>query len=135
MFVTTRLALTGRRMIQTYELRPEIEEDHRQWKEGLWDMTKFTSTSLIQVIYHVICVLLAYNLCQVYSNTESGQKFARTTLRSLRRQQIRNHNVSMVVYAGNSYAVFNANFLIWFLLGAPKEVQEHLRPYFMAGFT
>jgi len=134
-FVTTRLALTGRRMIQTYELRPEIEEDHRQWKEGLWDMTKFTSTSLIQVIYHVICVLLAYNLCQVYSNTKSGQRFAQTTLRSLRRQQIRNHDVSMVVYAGNSYAVFHVKFLIWLLLDQPKDIQERLKPHFMAGFT
>lgn len=134
-FVTTRLTHTGRRMIQTYELRPEIEEDHRQWKEGLWDMTKFTSTSLVQVIYHVICVLLAYNLCQVYSNTKSGQKFAQTTLRRLRRQQIRNHDVSMVVYAGNSYAVFHVKFLIWLLLDQPKEIQECLKPHFMAGFT
>ena len=134
-FATTRLTLTGKRMIQTYELRPEIEEDHRQWKEGLWDMTKFTSTSLAQVIYHVICVLLAYNLCQIYSNTKSGQRFAQTTLRSLRRQQIRNHDASMVVYAGNSYAVFHVKFLIWFLLGQPKDIQERLRPHFMAGFT
>ena len=134
-FVTTRIALTGRRMIQTYELRPEIEEDHRQWKEGMWDMANFTSTSLVQVIYHVICVLLAYNLCQIYTNTMSGQKFAQMTLRSLKRQQARNHDVSMVVYSGSSYAVFNAKFLIWLLLGAPKEVQEHLRPHFMAGFT
>ena len=26
-FATTRLTLTGKRMIQTYQLRPEIEED------------------------------------------------------------------------------------------------------------
>ena len=134
-FVTTRVAITGRRMIQTYELRPEIEEDHRQWKEGMWDMTRFSSSSLVQVIYHVICVLLAYNLCQIYTNTTSGRKFAQMTLRSLKRQQARNHDVSMVVYAGDSYAVFNARFLMWLLLGAPKEVQEHLRPHFMAGFT
>jgi hypothetical protein len=134
-FVTTRLTLTGRRMIQTYELRPEIEEDHKQWKEGLWDMTRFTSTSLVQVIYHVICVLLAYNLCQIYTNTKSGLRFAQMTLRRLRRQQIRNHDVSMVVYAGAYFAVFNVKYLVWLLLGAPKEVQELLRPHFMAGFT
>ena len=122
-------------MIQTYELRPEIEEDHRQWKEGLWDMTKFTSTSLVQVIYHVICVLLAYNLCQVYSNTRSGQRFAQTTLRRLRRQQVRNHDVSMVVYVGAYFAVFDVKFLIWLLLDQPKDIQERLKLHFMAGFT
>jgi hypothetical protein len=44
-FATTRLDLAGKRMVLTYELRSEIEEDHRQWKHGMWDMDKFTSTS------------------------------------------------------------------------------------------
>ena len=52
------LCLTDSNMIKIYQLRPEIEEDHRQWKHGLWDIEKFTSTSLVQVIYNVICVLL-----------------------------------------------------------------------------
>ena len=37
-FATTRVALTVGDMIKIYELRPEIEEDHRQWKHGLWDI-------------------------------------------------------------------------------------------------
>ena len=61
-FATTRLHLTAKKMIQTYQLRPEIEEDHRQWKEGTWDIAKFSSTRLIQVLYHVICVLLKLSL-------------------------------------------------------------------------
>jgi hypothetical protein len=134
-FVTTRLAHTGANMIKTYQLRPEIEEDHRQWKHGLWDIDKFTSTSLVQVIYHVICVLLSYNLCEIYSNTVSGQKFADKTLRQLRRQQARNHDVSMVVYVGTYFAVFNAKYLIGLVLRMPKRVQKLLEPHLMAGFT
>ncbi len=134
-FATTRLNLTGRRMIQTYELRSEIEEDHRQWKDGAWDMTKFTSTNLVQVLYHVICVLLAYNLCQVYSNTRSGEEFAQKTLRQLRRQQARCHDVSMLVYAGDSYAVFDARFFIGFLIRLPQDVLFRLRPHFMVPKT
>ena len=57
-FATTRCCLTDSNMIKIYQLRPEIEEDHRQWKHGLWDIEKFTFTSLVQVIYNVICVLL-----------------------------------------------------------------------------
>jgi hypothetical protein len=133
-FATTRVALAGKRMIQTYQLRPEIEEDHRQWKHGLWDIDKFTSTNLVQILYHVICVLLSYNLCEIYSNTVSGQKFADKTLRQLRRQQARNHDVAMVVYAGNFFAVFNVKYLIWLLLDAPKDVQKRLKPHFDAGF-
>ena len=48
-FVSTNLGLTGKAILQQYDLRSEIEEDHRQWKEGMWDMTNFTSTSLIQI--------------------------------------------------------------------------------------
>ena len=58
-FVTTRLSMNGKLLIRTYELRPEIEEDHRQWKTGPWDMSKFTSTSMVQIVYHIIIVLLA----------------------------------------------------------------------------
>jgi hypothetical protein len=74
-------------------------------------------------------------LCEIYSNTQSGQKFADKTLRQLRRQQARNHDVAMVVYAGAYFAVFNAKYLIWLLLDAPKDAQERLKPHFMAGFT
>jgi hypothetical protein len=134
-FATTRVALTGANMIRIYQLRPEIEEGHRQWKHGLWDIDKFTSTSLVQVIYHVICVLLSYNLCEIYSNTGAGQKFADKTLRQLRRQQARNHDVSMVVYAGTYFTVFNAKYLIGLVLGMPKRIQKLLKPHLMAGFT
>jgi hypothetical protein len=134
-FVTTRLILSGKQIIQTYELRPEIEEDHRQWKSGPWDMSKFTSTSIVQIVYHVINVLLSYNLMKLYSNTQSGQTFSQKTLRQMRRDQLRNHEVAMVVYTFDSYAVFTANYLIWLLLGLPKEIQERLKPHFDKGFT
>jgi len=133
-FATTRVGLTDKRMIQTYELRSEIEEDHRQWKHGLWDIDKFTSTNLVQILYHVICVLLSYNLCEIYSNTQAGRKFADKTLRQLRRQQARNHDASMVVYAGDCFAIFHIKYLIWLLLDVPKDVQKRLKPYFDAGF-
>jgi hypothetical protein len=120
-------------MIQTYELRSEIEEDHKQWKDGPWDMSEFTSTRLVQVLYHVICVLLAYNLCQVYSNTQAGEEFAQKTLRQLRRQQVRNHEVSILVFAGDSYAVLNARFFIGFLIRLPQDVLSRLCPYFPMG--
>ena len=133
-FATTRVGLTDKRMIQTYQLRPEIEEDHRQWKHGLWDIDKFTSTNLVQILYHVICVLLSYSLCEIYSNTQAGRKFADKTLRQLRRQQARNHDASMVVYAGDCFAIFHIKYLIWLLLDVPKNIQKRLKPYFDAGF-
>lgn len=125
-----RLHLTGKQIIHTYELRSEIEEDHRQWKEGTWDIAKFTSTRLIQVLYHVICVLLSYNLCEIYSNTQTGAAFAQKTLRQLKREQTRNHDVSMIVYGGDTYAVFDARFLIGLLIRLPQDVLHDFRGHF-----
>lgn len=134
-FGTTRLHLTGKQIIQTYEVRPEIEEDHRQWKEGTWDIAKFTSTRLIQVLYHVICVLLSYNLCEIYSNTQAGEEYAQKTLRQVKREQTRSHAVSMIVYAGDTYAVFDARFLIGLLIRLPQDVLYGLRPHFLVPET
>jgi len=72
-FASTNLDLTGKCILKTYDLRSEIEEDHKQWKDGLWEMTEFTSTNLSQILYHVICVLLSYNLCQIYANRSRGE--------------------------------------------------------------
>ncbi len=129
-FATTRLHLTAKQIIQTYELRSEIEEDHRQWKEGTWDIAKFTSTRLIQVLYHVICVLLSYNLSEIYSNTQAGAAFAQKTLRQLKREQTRSHAVSMIVYAGDIYAVFDARFLVGLLIRLPQDVLHGFRSHF-----
>ncbi len=137
-FVTTRLTLTGKRMIQTYQLRPEIEEDHRQWKDGPWDMAKFTSTNLVQILYHVICVLLSYNLCEIYSNTRKGQQFAKKTLRQLMREQARNHEVAVLVFVENYYAVFEIRYFTGILIRLSQDVLVHLRSHFPIpeiGFT
>ena len=137
-FTTTKLSLTGKRMIQTYQLRPEIEEDHRQWKDGPWDMAKFTSTNLVQILYHVICVLLAYNLCEIYSNTRKGQEFAQKTLRELTREQARRHDIAVLVFVENYYAVFEIRYFTGILIRLSQDVLVHLRKHFLVpeiGFT
>ena len=137
-FGTTRLRLTGSQIIRTYQLRPEIEEDHRQWKDGPWDMAEFTSTSLVQIVYHVICVLLAYNLDEVYSNTRAGQQFARKTLRQLTREQARSHKVAVLVFVENYYAVFDIRYFTGILIRLSQDVLVYLRSHFPIpeiGFT
>ena len=68
-------------------------------------MGKFTSTNLVQILYHVICVLLAYNLSGIYSNTRKGQEFARKTLRQLTREQARRHDIAVLVFGDQSAAM------------------------------
>ena len=102
------------------------------------DMAEFTSTRLVQVLYHVICVLLAYNLSKLYSNTRAGQEFARKTLRQLRREQARSHEVGVLVFVGGYYAVFDIRFFTGILLRLGHEAVAHLRDHFPMpemGFT
>lgn len=71
-FVATDLSLKGKKILKTYDLRSEIEEDHRQWKDGLWEMTEFTSRDIVQIEVYpkswtcltcVYCVPRNYQQC------------------------------------------------------------------------
>jgi len=48
-----------------YQLRPAVEEDHRQEK-CFWDLTHFRSTAFTQVVNRVVFVELAYSLIQIF---------------------------------------------------------------------
>ena len=101
-------------------------------------MGKFTSTNLVQILYHVICVLLSYNLCEIYSNTRKGQQFAKKTLRQLMREQARNHEVAVLVFVENYYAVFEVRYFTGVLIRLSPDVLVHLRNHFPIpeiGFT
>jgi len=104
-FVTTKLSLSAKNIILTYELRPEQEEDYRQLKSEDWKMDEFTSTNLVDIFYHLILVLLAYNLFIVFANTESGQEFAKKTVKALKRQMARSRKSYMLVITADAYAV------------------------------
>ncbi len=50
---------------------------------------------------------------------------------TLRQEQTRNHDVSMIVYSGDTYAVFDARFLIGLLIRLPQDILYRLRPHFL----
>jgi hypothetical protein len=64
-FATTRLSLTDANMIKIYELRPEIEEDHRQWKHGLWDIDKFRYSSGSDYLSRDMCSSVIQSLSDI----------------------------------------------------------------------
>src|SRR5207244_911853 len=81
------------------------------------------STALVEILYHVLLVLFAYNLCQLYAQTAAGQRFAGETKRA-RRRRVRREPVSVVVVSGGDDAVFPWPVLALELLavgGAAKE--------------
>ena len=67
----------------TYQLRPVVEEDHRQEK-CFWDMTAFRSTSFSLVVNQIIFVELAYSLIQIFlRKIEREELIGRTRQRLL----------------------------------------------------
>lgn len=126
-FATTNLTRSAKGIIQDYETRSECEEDHRQTKGPNWELDEFTSTSLVEILFHVLVVLFAYNLCQLYGLTAAGQRFAGKTKRARQREVQRQRERYVVVIAAPYYAVLPEVDVHEVLIEAEGEPRERLR--------
>jgi hypothetical protein len=63
--VTSSSSLTAPQIRSTYELRPTLEERHRQYK-CFWDITHMHACAFSLVLNQVLFVLLAYTLLEVH---------------------------------------------------------------------
>jgi len=63
--VSTTDRFTAAPIRSTYELRPAIEERHRQYK-CFWDLTRMHSCAFSLVVNQALMVLLAYTLVQAH---------------------------------------------------------------------
>jgi Transposase DDE domain len=125
-FVSTRPSLSGRDLIKTYQLRPEIEEDYRQLKSPQWLMEEFTSTGWEQILFHVLIVLIAYNLFHVFTRTAGGREFAGKTRRQLRREARRSDVTYLIGYTASYFAVFETKRIVARMLRLPRDQRERL---------
>lgn len=126
-FASTDLSLDARRMILLYQVRPEIEEDYRQLKSTSWKVDCFYTTRLVQIIWHVVLTLLAYNLFQVYANTKQGRQFAEKTKQKLERERKRNPTTYLLVCTHDAFAVFETKSLLYVLLDLSDDVRQKIR--------
>jgi len=62
---STSARLTAAQIRSTYELRPAIEERHRQYK-CFWDLTRMHSCAFSLVVNQSLFMLLAYTLVQAH---------------------------------------------------------------------
>jgi hypothetical protein len=126
-FASTDLTRSARGIIKEYEARSECEEDHRQLKGKDWEMDEFTSTSLAEILYHVLVVLFAYNLCQLYGLTQRGERFAGKTKRARQRALRRERETKVVIIAPPYYAVLPQWQMAEVLLEIEGAARERLR--------
>jgi len=105
-FVTTNTTKTAKQIIQTYELRPEIEEDYRQLKD-FWCLEDFKSTKISVIAFHIVCTLLGYLIFQLYVGTDEGERWSGKSLPVIVKKFIPPEKPkSVIVYAGQYFAVF-----------------------------
>jgi hypothetical protein len=105
-FVTTDTAKSAKQIIQTYELRPEIEEDYRQLKD-FWRLEDFKSTKINVIAFHIVCTLLGYLMFQLYVGTEEGRRWAGKSLPVIIKKYIPPEKPkAVIVYSGRYFAVF-----------------------------
>ncbi len=74
--VSTSPHFTAAHIRSTYELRPAIEERHRQYK-CFWDLTRMHSCAFSLVVNQALFVLLAYTLVQAHLVLRQRQQLNR----------------------------------------------------------
>jgi hypothetical protein len=126
-FITTDLWASAKRIIETYQTRPEIEEDYRQLKSSSWHLEKFCTTRLVQILWHVMLTLVAYNLFQIYANTEKGRAFAGKTKQRIQREQRRNQEAFLLICTPQAFGVFKTKDMLYLMLGLPDDIRQKLQ--------
>lgn len=104
-FMTTDTTKTARQIIQTYEVRPEIEEDFRQMKD-FWKLSDFKSTQYNYITFHIIMTLIGYLFFQIYKNLEEGQAYIGKSLPVVAKNYKEIKPKEVVVYVGQYFGIF-----------------------------
>ena len=80
------------------------------------------------------CALpISYNLCQLYGQTEAGERFAGKTKRARQRAARREGEARLVVVAGPYYAVLTWREVAAILLAVEGAAKERLRALLRQG--
>lgn len=110
---------------QLYELRPGVEEKHRQAK-CFWDLTAFRSTDYTLVVNQVVFTLLAYTLMQVFLEKSDRDDITGKTRKRMW-EELLPQGDKISVYADNRVAHLNAPEYSDWLLGVSDGARRRLR--------
>ena len=126
-FMTTDLERTARQIINTYEPRPEIEEDFRQMKD-FWKLTDFKSTQYNYITYHIVMTLIGYLYFQLYKNMEEGKAFIGKSLPVVLKNYKETRPKSVVIYSGQYFGIFPFLEFLQLYAECTLEVRQLLDP-------
>jgi hypothetical protein len=126
-FVSTDLTTTGKQIVKTYELRPEIEEDFRQLKD-FWQLEEFKSTKYAHITFHIIMLLIGYLFYQLYKNTEEGSEYANKSLPVIIKKYVpKKKPKKVIIYAGNYFGIFGFLEIMDIYAACSEKIKNKLR--------
>lgn len=126
-FMTTDTTKTAKQIINTYELRPEIEEDYRQIKD-FWKLEDFKSTKFNFIAFHIVMVLIGYMYFQLYKNLDEGRKFSKKSLPVILKNYKEDKPKSVIIYTGQYFGVFAFLEFIQLYASCDEKVRKLLEP-------
>jgi hypothetical protein len=124
---TTDETLDSKWIIHHYEERPEIEQDYEQMKSGGWYLKKLSSTRYSEIVFYILSVVLSYSLYHLFSNTQTGARFADKTREALAFEQLRSRRTHVIVYARGYFEIFETLSFVQLVLKLPPFAQDRLR--------
>lgn len=125
-FITTDITISAKKIIRTYELRPEIEEDYRQLKD-FWKIEDFKSTKLNVILFHIVCVLFGYLFFQLYTLLPEGEKFLHKSLPVILKKYMPEILPYVVLYSGNEFGVLTLFELMELYAQSPESVKKQFK--------
>lgn len=126
-FLTTDTSKTAMQIINTYELRPEIEEDFRQIKD-FWELEDFKSTRYNCITFHIVMTLIGYMYFQLFKNMEEGRKYSGKSLPVILKNYKEDKQKSVIIYSGQYFGVFSFIEFIQLYAGCSVEARKLLDP-------
>lgn len=125
---TTDMSKSAKQILETYDLRTEIEEDFRQLKE-FWKLEDFKSTKFNVITFHIVCVLFGYLFYQLYLSTDDGAKYIGKCLPVILKNYKMQFLNYLVLYSGDYFCAMSMKEFMMYFDSCEEAVKELILGY------
>ena len=131
-FVTSDITKKAKSIINTYQLRPEIEEDYRQ-KKVYWNLEKFTSKKYNTIAFHIFLTTLGFLFYQLFTRTKIGEKYFGKTIQTAFRifdrdksREIKGKDARFIIYYNGYFGIFKLLEIMNIYADVPKNIRTKI---------